>query len=198
MNNTTISRILAAMASGALLMTPMAPSFAQSPAPEQAQPAATAATPQPAAAPTQSATTAAAPQPSAPEQAQPAATTTPQPSAAPAQSATTAAAPQPPATPSMTAAQTTPASPAAAGVPVPTFAPSDIQGLDVFGSEGHQIGKVIRTNSANGNVNSIDVQSNGLLGYFKKTYEIPVASIKKNGQKIELSMTSEEAAKHIK
>ena len=100
--------------------------------------------------------------------------------AAPAQS--TAPAPSPP-------AASTPPSPVA-----PAVSAKDIQGLDVFGSDGQQVGKVAKVNTvADGNVKDVEVQSSGFLGFFSKTYVVPADKLNKKGGRIELSMTSDQA-----
>jgi sporulation protein YlmC with PRC-barrel domain len=126
----------------------------------------------------------------APNAAQPpaSATTAPQPDAAAPAAAATAAA----STPAAASPQsTTPGQKPAIGA-------ADIKGLNVFGSEGRQVGKVIAVNEDNGAVKSIDVQTNGFFGFFKRTYEIPFSAVKKSGGKIELTMTSQEAMSKMK
>jgi hypothetical protein len=95
-------------------------------------------------------------------------------------------APAPSATPPPAAATPTPAPPA--------LTASDLQGLDVFGSEGQQLGKVAKVNSApDGKVKDVEVQSGGFLGFFKTTYVLPVEKLAKKAGRIELSMTSGDA-----
>jgi hypothetical protein len=102
---------------------------------------------------------------------------------APAQSTTPA--------PSPTAGAATSATPAAA--PSPLVA-SEIQGLDVFGRDGQQLGKVAKVNVvADGKVKDVEVQSGGFLGFFSKTYVVPGDQLSKKGGRVELSMTSEQA-----
>lgn len=104
---------------------------------------------------------------------------------APAQS--TAPAPSPP-------AASTPPSPV-----IPAVSAKDIQGLDVFGSDGQQVGKVAKVNTvADGNVKDVEVQSGGFLGFFSKTYIVPAEKLNKKGGRVELSMTSEQAKQLIK
>ena len=75
----------------------------------------------------------------------------------------------------------------------------DIQGLDVFGSDGQQVGKVAKVNTvADGNVKDVEVQSGGFLGFFSKTYIVPADKLNKKGGRVELSMTSEQAKQLIK
>jgi sporulation protein YlmC with PRC-barrel domain len=95
-------------------------------------------------------------------------------------------APAPSATPPSAAVTPTPAPPA--------LTASDLQGLDVFGSEGQQLGKVAKVNSApDGKVKDVEVQSGGFLGFFKTTYVLPVEKLAKKAGRIELSMTSGDA-----
>ena len=91
----------------------------------------------------------------------------------------------------------TPSAPSA--VPAPPPAPpainaKEIEGLDVFGSDGQQVGKIAKVNVVSGgNVKDVEVQSAGFLGFFSKTYVVPVAKLNKKGGRVELTMTSEEA-----
>ena len=76
----------------------------------------------------------------------------------------------------------------------PAVSAKDIQGLDVFGSDGQQVGKVAKVNTvADGNVKDVEVQSSGFLGFFAKTYVVPADKLNKKGGRIELSMTSDQA-----
>jgi sporulation protein YlmC with PRC-barrel domain len=94
----------------------------------------------------------------------------------------------PPASTATPAPSTTPAAPA------PSLTPKDLQGLDVFGSEGQQLGKVAKVNVApDGKVKGVEVQSGGFLGFFSTTYVVPVEKLNKKAGRIELSMTSEQA-----
>ena len=78
--------------------------------------------------------------------------------------------------------------------PAPSLAPKDLQGLDVFGSEGQQLGKVAKVNVAvDGKVKDVEVQSGGFLGFFRTTYVVPAEKLAKKAGRIELSMTSEQA-----
>lgn len=86
----------------------------------------------------------------------------------------------------------TPAEPAKAA------ADKDLMGLDVFGSEGQQIGKVSKVNRTDGELSSIVIESKGFLGFFKKTYEVPADAIKTKAGKIDLSITSERVAQQKK
>lgn len=167
MNFHQVSRLLATSAASALTLAMLSTQApAQSPTPDPAQPSAAPVAATPAAPAQAAAPTAPAPQ----------ATATPAP-------ASTA---QPAAQPGSAAANT---------APTPTLSAADIQGLDVFGSDGQQVGKVIGVNQSDGAVKSIDVQSNGYFGFFKNTYEIPANAVKKNGAKLELSMSSGDATR---
>jgi sporulation protein YlmC with PRC-barrel domain len=104
----------------------------------------------------------------------------------------TAPQPTPPSASTPSASSTPPAPPA------PSLAPKDLQGLDVFGSEGQQLGKVAKVNvAADGKVKDVEVQSGGFLGFFKSTYVVPAEKLAKKAGRIELSMTSEQAAKQL-
>ena len=90
----------------------------------------------------------------------------------------------------------TPAAPAPS--PVTTVAPGltakDLEGVDVFGSDGQKIGKVAKVNAlADGKVTNVEVQSPGILGFFSKTYVVPAEKLSKKDNRVELSMTSDEA-----
>ena len=91
----------------------------------------------------------------------------------------------------------TPSPPAASTPPSPVspaVVAKDIQGLDVFGSDGQQVGKVAKVNIVpDGNVKDVEVQSSGFLGFFSKTYIVPADKLNKKGGRVELSMTSEQA-----
>jgi sporulation protein YlmC with PRC-barrel domain len=102
---------------------------------------------------------------------------------------------QPAATPPSPAKDAAPAQPSAAAaapaVPAaPVITAKDLEGLDVFGSEGRQVGKVSKVNEGDGKVKNIEVQSSGYFGFFKKTYVVPFDAVKKKDGKIELSLTS--------
>ena len=84
-----------------------------------------------------------------------------------------------------------------APTPVTTVAPGltakDLEGVDVFGSDGHQIGKVTKVDEANGKVTSVEVKSPGMFGFFAKTYVVPAEKLNKKDGRVELTMTSDEA-----
>jgi sporulation protein YlmC with PRC-barrel domain len=103
-----------------------------------------------------------------------------------------------------TATATPSASPSAASVAVaaspspPVLVAKEIQGLDVFGSDGQQVGKIAKVNVADGAVRDVEVQSGGFLGFFSKTYLLPADKLSKKGGRVELSMTSGQARQFIK
>jgi sporulation protein YlmC with PRC-barrel domain len=96
----------------------------------------------------------------------------------------------------------TPSPPTASNTPSPVspaIVAKDIQGLDVFGSDGQQVGKIAKVNVVpEGNVKDVEVQSGGFLGFFSKTYVVPADKLNKKGGRVELSMTSEQAKQLIK
>lgn len=97
--------------------------------------------------------------------------------------------PQPTAPSATTPPASTPTLPAP-----PSLSPKDLQGFDVFGSEGQQLGKIAKVNVApDGKVKDVEVQSGGFLGFFKTTYVVPAEKLAKKAGRIELSMTSEQA-----
>ena len=108
---------------------------------------------------------------------------------------TTAPAQLPPAhTPSPGAAATPNAPSPLPAPPPPTINAKEIEGLDVFGSDGQQVGKIAKVNLiSDGNVKDVEIQSGGFLGFFSKTYVVPAAKLNKKGGRVELSMTSEQA-----
>jgi sporulation protein YlmC with PRC-barrel domain len=119
-----------------------------------------------------------------------------------AEAAAQPAAPTQPAQTQAPAKDAAPAQAAAAAVPdkvgTPAQAVKDedktLVGLDVFSSEGQQIGKVSKVDQSNGKPASIVVESKGFLGYFKKTYVVPADAIKTKAGRIDLSITGERIA----
>ena len=100
-------------------------------------------------------------------------------------------------------AQSTPTAPSSSTGPTPAAAPTlvakEIEGLDVFGSDGQQLGKVVKVNLvADGKVKDVEVQSRGFLGFFSKTYVVPAEKLNKKGGRMELSITSEQAKQFAK
>jgi sporulation protein YlmC with PRC-barrel domain len=119
------------------------------------------------------------------------------PLSAPSQTAPTQIAP----TQSTSAAtDTAPTAPPSLGASplAPALTAKDIQGLDVFGSDGQQVGKIAKVNVTDGTVRNVEVQSVGFLGFFSKTYLLPAEKLNKKGGRVELSMTSEQARQFVK
>jgi sporulation protein YlmC with PRC-barrel domain len=87
---------------------------------------------------------------------------------------------------------------ASAVPPAPILAANEIQGLNVFGSDGRQVGKIAKVNVTGGAVKDVEVQSGGFLGFFSKTYLLPAEKLNKKGGRVELSMTSAQARQYIK
>lgn len=97
-----------------------------------------------------------------------------------------------------TAAHPAASAPVAASPSPPVLVAKEIQGLDVFGSDGRQVGKIAKVNVADGTVRDVEVQSGGFLGFFSKTYLLPADKLSKKGGRVELSMTSGQARQFIK
>ena len=93
-----------------------------------------------------------------------------------------------------------PPTPGAVTIPSPpALAAKDIQGLDVFGSDGQQVGKIAKVDAvADGTVRDVEIRSGGFLGFFSKTYVVPGDKLTKKGARVELSMTSQQAKQFIK
>ena len=87
----------------------------------------------------------------------------------------------------------TPTAPSPATTVAPALTAKDLEGVDVFGSDGQQIGKVTKVDEANGKVTSVEVKSPGLFGFFAKTYVVPAEKLNKKDGRVELTMTSDEA-----
>lgn len=109
----------------------------------------------------------------------------------------TASAP-PPAASAPAASAPTATAPVASPPAAPVLAAHEIQGLDVFGSDGRQVGRIAKVNVTGGAVKDVEVQSGGFLGFFSKTYLLPAEKLNKKGGRVELSMTSEQARQYIK
>ena len=94
------------------------------------------------------------------------------------------------------AAQNTPSQqePAQVTTTVPTTpAAKDLEGKDAFSSDSQQLGKVTKANAqSDGNVKDIEIQSSGFLGFFSKTYVVPVGKAAVKGGRVEVSMTSDQ------
>jgi len=88
--------------------------------------------------------------------------------------------------------------PSVSSLAQPVLAAKDIQGLDVFGTDGRQVGKIAKVNVNGGTIKDVEVQSAGFLGFFAKTYLLPAEKLSKKGGRVEVSMTSEQARQFIK
>jgi hypothetical protein len=109
--------------------------------------------------------------------------------AASAQTATQAAPPA--ATPAAT-----PANPVAT---VPALKATDLEGLDAFGSDGQQVGKVVKVNvQADGNVKDAEIRSSGFFGFFSSAYVVPADKLSVKGGRVAISLTSDEVEKLTK
>jgi sporulation protein YlmC with PRC-barrel domain len=104
----------------------------------------------------------------------------------------------PQSTPPATASAAVASSPPALSPVTPALTAKDIQGLDVFSSDGQQVGKIAKVNAPDGRVKDVEVQSAGFMGLFSKTYLLPADRLSKKGGRVELSMTSEQARQFIK
>ena len=101
----------------------------------------------------------------------------------------------PPAPPAVAPAPTTPPTPA----PPPGPKARDYQGLDVFGSDSQQIGKVVKASETpDGKVSDIEIHSSGFFGYFAKVYVVPAAKTTVKSGRVELAATSDEAKQWLK
>jgi sporulation protein YlmC with PRC-barrel domain len=106
--------------------------------------------------------------------------------------ASLAQSPSPQSPPSAPPTAAAPSQPPA--IPLPALTAKDLEGLDVFGSEGQQLGKVTKVNmSTDGKVKDVEVQTQGFLGFFRTTYVVPVEKLSKKAGRIDLSMTTEQA-----
>ena len=98
-------------------------------------------------------------------------------------------------------AQTTsglPGSGIAAPGPKVVSLPADLDGYEVFSSEGHKVGEVTRVNMRAGNVHGVEVRSPGYWGYFKKTYLLPASKLTLGRGRLDVAMTREELARTTK
>ena len=92
-----------------------------------------------------------------------------------------------------------PAAPASPVTTVPTLKPKDLEGLDAFGSDGQQVGKVVKVNVLpDGNVKDAEIHSSGFFGFFSTAYIVPVDKLSVKGGRAAISMTSEEVKKLTK
>jgi hypothetical protein len=84
------------------------------------------------------------------------------------------------------------------GPGAPGLVAREIQGLDVFGTDGQQVGKVTRVIVVADGVIEIEIRSRGFFGLFSKTYVIPADRLNKKGARLDLSMTSDQAMQFTK
>jgi PRC-barrel domain len=93
-------------------------------------------------------------------------------------------------------AQSTPSQeePAQATRTVPTTpSAKELEGKDAFSSDSQQLGKVTKANTlSDGNVKDIEIQSSGFLGFFSKTYVVPVEKAAVKGGRVEVTMTNDQ------
>ena len=94
------------------------------------------------------------------------------------------------------------AAPTAPGNPVttvPTLKAKDLEGLDAFGSDGQQVGKVVKVNALpDGNAKNAEIRSSGFFGFFSSAYIVPAEKLSVKGGRVAISMTSEEVKKLTK
>jgi ribosomal 30S subunit maturation factor RimM len=85
------------------------------------------------------------------------------------------------------------------GQPAPPRPPAgpgakDFEGLDVFGSDGQQIGRVVKTSETpNGQVKNIEVHSSGFFGFFAKVFMVPADKATIKAGRVELAASSDQA-----
>jgi hypothetical protein len=92
-----------------------------------------------------------------------------------------------------------PAAPASPVTTVPTLKAKDLEGLDAFGSDGQQVGKVVKVNVLpDGNVKDAEIHSSGFFGFFSSAYIVPADKLSVKGGRAAISMTSEEMKKLTK
>ena len=102
-------------------------------------------------------------------------------------------------------ASTSPPAPSANTVTPTTPAPppgpkaGDVKGLDVFGSDGQQVGRVVNaTETPEGRVKDVEVHSRGFFGYFATAYFVPGDKVTVKGGRVELSVPSDQAKQWAK
>jgi PRC-barrel domain protein len=106
---------------------------------------------------------------------------------------------QPPVAAPGTAPTTAPAAPANPVTTLPTLKAKDLEGLDAFGSDGQQVGKVVKVNVLpDGNVKDAEVRSSGFFGFFSSAYIVPADKLSVKGGRAAISMTSDEVKKLTK
>lgn len=97
-------------------------------------------------------------------------------------------------TPAPAPAPATPASPPPSGPKAREF-----QGLDVFGSDGKQIGKVVKAAElAGGKAGDLEIHSQGFFGFFASVYVVPADKATLKSGRVELSATSDQAKQWVK
>jgi PRC-barrel domain len=98
-----------------------------------------------------------------------------------------------------TAPAAAPAAPADPVKTLPTLKAKDLEGLDAFGSDGQQVGKVVKVNVLpDGNVKDAEIRSSGFFGFFSSGYIVPADKLSVKGGRAAISMTSEEVKKLTK
>jgi len=80
----------------------------------------------------------------------------------------------------------------------PALSAKDLDGLAVFCSDGKQIGNVTKVTESEGKVTGVEVTSPGFFGFMATTYSVPADKLSTKDGRVDLSMTSGEAAKLAK
>ena len=74
-----------------------------------------------------------------------------------------------------------------------------LDGLDVFSSDGQQVGKVVKVNVlAEGKVKDVEVHSSGFFGFFSSAYVLPADKLTMKGGRLDVAMTSEQVKQNRK
>jgi hypothetical protein len=82
---------------------------------------------------------------------------------------------------------------------VPALKAKDLEGLDAFGSDGQQVGKVVKVNvMPDGNVKDAEIHSSGFFGFFSTAYIVPADKLSVKGGRVAISLSSEEVKKLTK
>lgn len=83
-------------------------------------------------------------------------------------------------------------SPGAAAEAAPTA--KVLEGAKAFTKDDEELGKVIKANAgADGRVTTLEIQSDGYWGFFKKSYVVPMDKAMLKFGRVELTMTNDEA-----
>jgi sporulation protein YlmC with PRC-barrel domain len=91
------------------------------------------------------------------------------------------------------AAAPTPAPPVASAPAAPMLPAKGLDGMDVFSSDGQQVGKVVKVNViAEGKVKDVEVHSSGFFGFFSSAYVLPADKLTIKGGRLDVAMTSEQ------